>query len=119
MQELKTRLGEFLTGEALVAHIIAQVPGVYQAALQFGELGEDHTSETIVTFEKLLAEVVDLDFEPSLEIMIKLFNDYEQDFAPAGKVLCNYLLGFIRSGGLSAEQITAFLKQTVVYLKKR
>lgn len=119
MKELEPQLGELLTGEALVAHIIAQVPGVYQAALQFGELGEDHTSETIVTFEKLLAEVVDLDFEPSLEIMIKLFNDYEQSLHPAGKTLCNYLLGFIRSKGLSAEQIIPLLRQAVVYLKKR
>ena len=119
MKELNFSLGKNLTGDVLAEYIVVHTPEIYQSALQFSELGENHTAETIVTFEQLLTEITNLDFEPSLEIIIKLFSDYEKDLNPAGKVLCNYLLGFIRSENLSVKQIVLLLKQTLVYLKKQ
>ena len=119
MKELDFSPGEVLTGDVLAEYIIDRIPEIYQTARQFTKVGKDHASNTIVTFEQLLTEITNLDFEPSLEIIIKLFSDYEKDLNPAGKVLCNYLLGFIRSENLSVKQIVLLLKQTLVYLKKK
>ena len=119
MKELDFSPGKNLTGDALAEYTVAHIPEIYQSAVQFSELGEDRTPKTIVAFEQLLAEITNLNFEPSLEIVIELFSDYEKDLDPAGKVLCNYLLGSIRSENLSVKQIVLLLKQTLVYLKKQ